>query len=145
MTKSTQSIETILSKACGEHLPRLIQRAQRLNDISCHLSLHLGQPLGQHVKVANIRGNTVILLIDSPAWLSKLRYISPAVVKYLKDYGVSAVELQVDPERKTSPLPSPRPAASLSRASAELITSTAETTADPGLAKALQRLARHAK
>jgi hypothetical protein len=145
MKKLTHSIGSLLTGGDSDHLEHLIRQAQRLARISADLSRQLGSPLGQHVKVANIRGDTAVLQLDSSTWLTKVRYMIPTLIGHLEDYGIHRIQLRVNPSQT---LQTEKPVygrrAKLSQDSARILAAAADSIADPDLASALKRLAKRA-
>jgi hypothetical protein len=99
-----------------------------------------------HVQAAcNPQNGVLHLYIDSPVWGTKLRFYKSAIADGLTarmGLNIKSVLISVHPQagvRKTQPLKKP----SLSRNSAQLLTSLASTTDDPELKRALSALAKH--
>ncbi len=131
----------------GSALQTLFQRAQYLQQLTQALRDSLDAPLAAHVTVANLREKTAVITTDTPAWLTQLRYQAPAILQVLKTLpgleNLHKVHFKIQPASQTPPAP-PARHAHLSRASAELLKSSATGTEDDALAEALYRLSRHA-
>ena len=140
------SLQSILrersSALCG-----LLRHAAQLKDLDEQLGRQLPAPLNQHVMVANVHQDTLVLNTGSPVWASRLRYLTPAILEFARGrpgletlrsvrVRVSLPETVAATDRRRSPQ---RP----SRASAEHLRLVAETTADPAVRSALLRLAGH--
>jgi len=125
----------------------LIRHAAQLKDLNEHLGRELPAPLNQHVTVANVYQDTLVLNTGSPVWAARLRYLTPSILDSVRcrpGYStlrsvrvrISLPEPITVAERSSSPC---RP----SRASADNLRHAAEGTADPGVRSALLRLADH--
>ena len=53
---------------------RLVQKARRLADLTRLLRQYLGAPLSDHTWVGAITGDTLVLVTDGSAWVTRLRY-----------------------------------------------------------------------
>ena len=61
----------------------VVAHANRIAELDKKLTGYLGEPLGSHCSLANIRGTLAVLLADSPAWSARLRYQLPQVLAFL--------------------------------------------------------------
>lgn len=109
------------------------------------LLARLPAPLRPHCRLGRIRDNTLIIIVDSAAWATRLRFLSAQLVKqFADDDSVTVTKLEVRIQPQNQPVASPppaRPAARLSAENAALITSLARSVGDEKLSRALQRLA----
>ena len=64
-------------------LARLGRQATQLTDATRLLRQHLASPLADHATVAAIRGPTLVVVVDSPAWAARLRYQSAEILEHL--------------------------------------------------------------
>ncbi len=129
-------------------LPVLLQRARELNKLNQALKNALPDPLRDHCEVLNLRGQTLTLAASSPAWATRLRYLTPTVLQQLaqsQSVKVRTIQVRVVPTRtEQRRKPAPRHAR-LSRANARLLLQTAESLQDERLRSALKRIASHWK
>lgn len=119
--------------------------------LSAHAALEqrllarLPAPLRGHCRLGRIRNNTLILIVDSAAWATRLRFLTPQLVKqFAADDSVTVDRLEVRIRPQNQPAASPpatRSPARLSPENAALITSLARSIGDEKLSQALQRLA----
>ncbi|MFO8156442.1 MAG: DciA family protein [Pseudomonadota bacterium] len=122
-----------------EHGP--LERAQRLARAERALHAVLPEALRPHCRLANIRDGQARLLVDASAWAVRLRYLETPIREAL---GVSGVTIRVD----ASAAPEDTPASPATRqrelppGACQSLEQLAED-AEPGLASALRRLARH--
>ncbi len=137
----------LLSTASGD-LSGTLRRARQLQRADQALQHRLGAVLTGHCHVANIRGTTLVLQVDSATWGARLRYQIPSLQRQLKASrafsAIHDIEVTVRPrgsaDRRSDPDRVPR-RARLSSQAAALIATVANTTADPALQAALRRLA----
>lgn len=137
-----RSVRSMLSGSGG--VQRLLDRAQRLAELEKRVLASLPSSLAPHCRVANLRSGVLVLLTDSAALNSKLRFLLPRLTSQLRSEPELAELTRI--ELRVAPLASPRASRpvqrTLSDSSAELLRSSAEATTDPELRQALQRLAR---
>ncbi|HEB92494.1 MAG TPA: DUF721 domain-containing protein [Gammaproteobacteria bacterium] len=139
-----KSLASILA-AADNGLQALFAHAHRLQTLNRILRGALGEPLGPHVSLCNIRTDTAIVTADSPVWLTQLRYQAPTVLHILQSQpgleSLRKVRFKAQPAREPAGPTSPPRRASLSPSGAETLGSAAEGIQDPELAEALRRLA----
>lgn len=124
----------------------LLARAAVLAMHDQKLSQYLPDPLNRHCTLANLRGSTAVLAVDSAGWASRLRYLTPAVLPHLVEMGLPVTRIEVTlvpplapPRRVQRPVmakPSPHAAQALQRLAAR--------SDDPAFAAVLCRLAARA-
>ncbi len=126
----------------GGGLERLVRRARRLEALQREAAAHLGLPLAAHVRVADVREGTLVLLADGPAWAARARFHARSLAAHLgRRFGLRLTRTRVRvvppppeaPRRGRPPLP---PAAR------EALLGAARGVSDPDLRAALRRLAR---
>lgn len=119
----------------------LIERAQR------HLREHLPEELGEHLFVGGYHQGRLALITDRAVWLTRLRYEQPRLLQLLHQLpgfeSVTGFTLKVRPVRPARP--PLRQVRHLPEKAADEISSCAEDVDDPGLKRALERLAAHAE
>ncbi|KRT54562.1 Protein of unknown function (DUF721) [endosymbiont of Ridgeia piscesae] len=111
------------------------------------VSSYLPPPLDQHCLGAIPGKGTLTLLTDSPVWSSRLRFLTDALLRRLRNDGVAFGRIIVKVVSTQSPdavAQHPPRRARLSHMSAELLRDTAEHTSDEKLKQALLRLSSHA-
>ena len=133
-----------LLKSSTGSLGRLVANASRLERATCALHAHLTPPLDQHVAVAAVRERDLVVVCDSPAWASRLRYQSPQILNHMKaalgNPDLTRLELLVRPAESLPTRDDPR-RPSLSRRSGEGMRSVASTLEPGPLRDTLLRLA----
>lgn len=144
--KRSTPLSKLLSTASGD-FSRTLRRAGQLRHADLALQQLLGTACAGHCRVANIRGTTLVLQTDSAAWAARLRYQLPAIQRQLKASttfsAIRSIEVTIRPrqaDRQSVQAQKLRPAR-LSGQAARLIAAVADTTEDPALRSALQRLA----
>lgn len=100
--------------------------------------------LAAHCQPGNLRGNTLIIHADSPAWAAKMRFHAPQLIRSLQRAnglsGLKRCEVRVMPA--SAPQTSNRPVPStISAQSREQLRAVAKGFNDPRLKKAFERLA----
>jgi len=133
---------SLSSHMADERLSWLLDRAGRLAALSADLGTVLPSPMREHVRLANIRGDTVVMVADSAAWATQLRYMQHAVLERLREHHEPAVhrftvKIALPGEPPSTP---PSPPARLPESSARHLAALAADETDPSLAAALRRL-----
>jgi len=140
-------VSRLLTSSKG-NLQSLLEQAHYLQALTRVLREAIDPILGEHITIANIRENTAIVAADTPAWLSKIRYMAPTILAILKQQSGLAdlhkiqfkVQPPIDPTHADYEQKNRR--ATLSSASSKVLESAASGTHDPELANALRRLSR---
>ena len=126
-------------------LSGLVTQAKYLATINLDLHRHLGPPVNRYCRMAALRGDTAILQVDSSVWLSKIRFLSPDILAFLKTHlgprAIRKMRIRVGPPVNNRPGKPSLGCLRLSPHAAECIRSTASTTDNPPLQAALLRLA----
>jgi hypothetical protein len=130
----------------GDGLGRLVRHADLLARASALVAGRLPPPLGDHCRVADVEGGTVVVQADSAAWAARLRFMTPAVRDALAPLLAGSVVKQVkvtvaSPRPPTAAQPTGR-RPPLTAESALLLERAAEAVTDPALQDALRRLSR---
>ena len=77
------SLGRYIGRRC-RRLNALVTHARFLRALELGLRAQLPLPLGEHVGVANVRDEIVVLYASSPEWFTRLRFALPAIRAYLK-------------------------------------------------------------
>ena len=133
--------------------PNYVKQARILDSFSPFILSYLPPEFHGHVKVANIRNNSLILVTDSPVWTTRLRQLSSHILQALKDNSsklpktqiIHHIQIQTRYQAGTPPRPESRtrPRPVLIRHTAERLKQSAESIDDPTLRQALEKLARN--
>ncbi len=106
----------------------LLRRAQWLAAVDLLLRPHLPPGLSAHARLANVRGDKLVFVVDAPVWHAKVRLAAPELVNAARSIGLEVTKLSVS--TTTQPL-RPLPLATAPRtpmsatAQAELATALA--------------------
>lgn len=127
----------------GATFQNTLKRAKRLQQLAPFLDQCLGPAITQHCRLANLRGDTLILQSDSPSWSAKLRYLAPQLLDCLQQHpqlaGIKRITVRVAPRSQSAKRPARR--LQLSSHNARIIEQLAESLKDSTLGEALKRLA----
>jgi hypothetical protein len=84
----------------GNDLSRLVLRAQQASELDARVRTLLPDDLGRHVTGAVLHDDTVVILVDSAAWASRIRFHAPELVQSLSpryDGVVARIRVKVRP------------------------------------------------
>jgi hypothetical protein len=126
----------------SDSLGRLARQARDQQALLERVRASLPEPLGRHCAAAVLHGGRLLLFADSPAWGSRIRFMTPRILQAVNTRSTPArtIKVRILPQTEASQ-PRTRPPARLPAAEARLIGRVAEQTADPDLRAALRRLA----
>ena len=99
------ALQALLSEAAGDTL----RRAQWLDSVDQLLRPHLPPGLAAHARLANVRGDKLVFVVDAPVWHAKLRLATPMLVDAARSVGLDVAGLSV--RTTTQPLRPLPPAA----------------------------------
>jgi hypothetical protein len=96
-----------------------------------------------HIQVAECAGQRLVIVTDSAAWATRLRYQSSRLSRVLPAHlGIAVNRVEVRVRSRPAPAPAPIYNRQMSHASRRLLTQTAAQLSDKSLADAILRLAR---
>jgi hypothetical protein len=127
--------------------PDLVARCQTIRRLTAELWEILPAEFQTHAVVVGCNSGIMSILVDSPAWATRLRFIEAQILRRLRtgDPPCERLKILVRPGFSASrETPQGVHRAPLTRAAALALLDLAATADDPRLARALQRLARHA-
>ncbi len=141
---SPRQLYKFLSQKKG-NVADLVTQAKINQKLSKSLNNLLDPALIDHVSLANIRQQTLVLITDSAAWASRARYFSPQLLQKLHNnshiFGdIRKIEIQVRPAAQNRAARTPL-ARHISDSAAECLSATADTIENAELKAALNRLA----
>lgn len=139
--KKPTSVKQILNSHTPE-LQELLQHSRQINKLNTQLHRLLPPPLSLHCTAAGVAQHTLTILVDSPAWGTRLRLQAPNLIKAFADFQIKSVAIKVQQPHYT-PENSPRARPKMSQETSSLLSHMAEATRDQKLKLALQRLARN--
>ena len=129
----------------------LIAEAKRLSQINIVLNQSLDQQLAEHIYVSTLVNGLLTLVVDSPAWATRLRYMQPTIIADMKKYAISSeinqIKIKVRPADhiKAKKAPRAKRELTISHESAEIMQESLNAISDPGLKASLSKIIRHAK
>jgi len=126
---------------------RLIEQTRQLQSIAKLLFGCLDAESIAHIHVADLSNGKLLLHADSTAWATRLRYLSPQLLRCLQHSpplaGLHHIEIRVVP--LSQPAPPVQQPSFMSASSAAIIDSNADSLSDSTLRAALKRLARRGR
>jgi len=139
---------------------KFVIQAQKLARYTHLLHQILPVECRNHVEVANIRNQNLMLITDSPVWTTRLRQLSPQILQYIQENSAntdtgstnkqvihhvqirtrySATGSEEQHASKTPRKPAPR----ISVKTAKLLSQSANSMDDESLKTALLKIAKH--
>lgn len=140
--KKPTPLKQILSSKNPE-LQRLLDHTWQIDLINQQLRQLLPPPLPLHCNAAGVTQQTLTILVDSPAWGTRLRLHAPNLIRALADFQIKSIAVKIAPPSTPTRLIAKNRAA-MSAATSQLLSHVADATSDTKLKMALQRLARNA-
>lgn len=125
----------------------LVKQARNLDKLQHLVHACLPDNCRQHVKIAGIKDNCLLLMVDSPVWSSRIRLYTNHILDMLRQHKLAEVQQirirlsQAEPERP-EPVFAKR---QLDERSSRLIEQTANSIDDAELKQALHKLATNKK
>ncbi len=99
------ALDALLAGSAGGTL----RRAQWLDAMDRLLRPHLPAGLGAHARMAHVRGDKMVFVVDSPVWHARLRLAAPALIDAARSIGLEVNDVGV--RTTTAPLRPLPPAA----------------------------------
>lgn len=81
--KTPSNIKSIFGQSDGA-LASILRKAQQLKILQDRVAACLTPPLREHCWVADVKGDTLILMTDSAAWATRLNYMVNDLLYVLK-------------------------------------------------------------
>lgn len=139
--KTTRVLQGSLS------LQRLVARAQATDHLQQLLNQHLQPAAREHCHLAEIQDATLVLIVTNGHWATRLRYQQKRLLQQLQSLAefrdISRIQFKVRPPLQPDKA-EPRHIV-LSEQAGQAIQASAESTQNPVLRAALERLAQQAK
>ena len=85
------ALQALLAEVAGDTL----RRAQWLDTVDQLLRPHLPPGLAAHARLANVRGDKLVYVVDAPVWHAKLRLASQVLVDAARSVGLDVAGLTV--------------------------------------------------
>lgn len=138
--------------------PNFLAQAKKLTIFNRLLSNILPIECRNHVQVANIRNQNLMLITDSPVWTTRLRQLSPQILQYIQENISSSERSQIihhiqistryhatDNNTDRAPAEKHQHKLQISDTTANLLTKSADSIDHQQLKKALLKIASHSK
>ena len=127
----------------------LISEAKRLAKIDIILNQSLDYELAKHIQVSRLENNQLRLIVDSPAWATRLRYKQEEIINRFQNYAITkiinSIYIKIAPAVTHKEIKRVKNTIALSNESAKLMLDEIDTISDTDLKDALIRITRHAK
>ena len=85
---------------------QVLERAKQLRKLSFQLKTMVDAPLNEHIHVANIRDNTLIIGTDSAVWHTRVKYLAPSILDQMKQIkgleNLKSIEFRIQPSVSVS-------------------------------------------
>ncbi len=89
-------IDDLLKGAAGSTLDKIIQRAQKMGELTTALRQALPPETAENLLAANLRENgELVLICASSAWASRIRFEADTLLGIVRDAGLTAHGCQV--------------------------------------------------
>ena len=85
------ALQALLAEAAGDTL----RRAQWLDTVDQLLRPHLPPGVAAHARLANVRGDKLVYVVDAPVWHARLRLATPMLVDAARSVGLDVAGLSV--------------------------------------------------
>ena len=134
--------------------PNILIQAKKLTQFMQLLQNILPIECRNHVQVANIRNQNLMLITDSPVWTTRLRQLSPQILQYASSNKKTEIihHIQISTRYNSTPGSAPTsPAESnqhkpeISEKTANLLSQSAASISHQQLKKSLLKIASHGK
>ena len=139
--------------------PIILQQTQKLLQFTKLLRSVVPVECHNHVQVANIRNQTLMLITDSPVWTTRLRQLSPQILQFVQNNMFPSESednkskiihhIQINTRYQTAAENTPalqkkaRRKLQISEATAELLSQSANSLENEQLKAALLKVSRH--
>jgi len=128
----------------------IIAKAKQISQVNLIVNQLLDHQLSEHVYASSTNNNQLTLVVDSPVWATRLRYIQNEIINGLKKFTISKninrIVIKVRPmefrPKQNKPI---KRQMTISASSASQMQEELESISDTSLKKSLKRILRHAK
>jgi hypothetical protein len=81
-----------LSELLSSGFSRLAKQAEAASELTERVRRCLGEPLGAHVLTASLRGEELVIRVDSAAWSAQVRYAGRRLMEALQQPGGQPIQ-----------------------------------------------------
>jgi len=146
--KLSRSVNKVLVEA-NDDLAILVTRTKQLSHLTQVLRQQLEPDLATHCYIGNVDRDCLIILVDSAAWASKLRFYAQNLIPQLQAVhqnfsNIQQIRVKVLSQSVSAPEPQYQKP-KMNKENAKGLTTLSESVDDPNLQAALARLAQRAK
>lgn len=99
---STLAPRTALDALLAGSSGGTLRRAQWLDAVDRLLRPHLPTGMAAHARLANVRGDRLVFVVDAPVWHAKLRLAAPGLIDVARSIGLEVNDVGV--KTTTAPL-----------------------------------------
>lgn len=85
------ALDALLAEAAGNPL----RRAMWLDSVDQLLRPCLPPGLAAHARLANVRGDKLVYVVDAPVWHARLRLAIPALIDAARSVGLDVTDISV--------------------------------------------------
>jgi len=129
-------------------LRRLLKQSRSVQRLEQRLQGFLPAPLRDHCLLASIDGDNATLQASSPVWSSRLRYLTPDILRFLRgpcgQEQLRSLRIRVAIPAHARLVSHP-PRQRISALAARYLRSAAQSSEDAGIRTALLKLSRHSR
>ena len=127
-------------------IAELCKKANSIQEINQKLKTYLDPSLHDHFDLANIKTDSVVILVNSSTWATRLRYNIPAILDALNNQlnftSIKTVRIKVKTLIPETSSKAKNPI-SLSKSSAQILLDTADNLSDPDLRECFLKLSKN--
>lgn len=103
MPHQRRYLQTALEALAESKGANPVRRALWLDALDQRLRPVLPPGLAAHVQLANVDGNTLVYLVDAPAWHARLRMASTDLIDAARSIGLGVTHLTIKTRREPKP------------------------------------------
>lgn len=140
MKKCPQDLRNICQTAS---LPDIVEKAELLNQLERQLKSLLPTSIANHIKIANLRDNTLVIETISAAWASRIKFENKKLLQKMQTEVLpmlTSIEVKVNPRLSKAASTAVETNRTISTKAAEHLEELAQSTSG-SLSSKLKRLA----
>jgi hypothetical protein len=89
-------LEKLLKTSAKGALEKIVQRAQKMDDLTTVLRAHLPEEAQSHLLAANLRDTgELVLICSSSSWAARLRFESEQLIAAARKTGAKVVKCRI--------------------------------------------------